>query len=521
MAKGTSVLSGTVKGPDGKPIAGAIVSVHAADSTTIEASSTTDERGRYRLEYLVQKRPYILAVEVAGGKQDVKQLVLRKRVHKEDISLPIGGPTMTGTTTTATTTETDTTTASDTATASDSTTASGTTATGTTATGTTATGTTATGTTATGTTATGTTATGTTATGTTVTASGTTATTATGSSSTTTTVAPGSNAGAFDDLIELIERPDLAPEPRVNAREAFELARMFVIAMYLLAGVPAAVRRLQTVGDARYQMGDLTLARMGAALPADTRQLMERVGTLSTENIYTEEAMWQEIRSGLNLGTAATPSVNGEMASLYRELVRLAADDRAVDPEQVATDDPRQRAEIYNFLRDLKRAIVRITQNMSVYGTTGNTVFLIDKWSRVVLDSLEVLNRIATQNVESEDSDDMYVWSLLAAATDTPRGTVKGYIVNARNGGELLRLAVAIYDAVQAARIPSSGAGGIGPGQGDLDREDDEFLRSLFFAQGSDIFLEPLKSKIGTTQVAVALRKDGGLLRDYVAQLWP
>jgi hypothetical protein len=135
---------------------------------------------------------------------------------------------------------------------------------------------------------------------------------------------------------------------------------------------------------------------------------------------------------------------------------------------------------------------------------------------------VEVLNRVATKNVQSEDSDDKSPWSLLAAATDTPRGTVKAYIVNARNGGELLRLAVEIYDAIQAGRIPSSGGpGGSGPGQGDLDREDDPFLRTLFFSRGSDIFTEPLKTKIGATRVSVALKKDGGLVRDYVAQLWP
>jgi hypothetical protein len=261
-------------------------------------------------------------------------------------------------------------------------------------------------------------------------------------------------------------------------------------------------------------------------LPAATQQRMQDVVELRTAQFDTEEEIWAEIRKGFNLGTAAVPSVNGEFASLYRSLVALSADDRnAVDPEKVRADDPRQAAEINNFMRDLKRAILRMTQNMSVYGTLG-TARLVNKWSKVVLDSVQVLNRIATQNVESEDSDDLSPWSLLAAATDTPRGTVKAYIVNARNGGELLRLTVAIYDAIQAGRIPAGGgpgapAAGPGGGQGDLDREDDPFLRALFFAKGSDIFLEPLKTKIGATEVSVALKKDGGIARDYVAQLWP
>ena len=58
---------------------------------------------------------------------------------------------------------------------------------------------------------------------------------------------------------------------------------------------------------------------------------------------------------------------------------------------------------------------------------------------------------------------------MLAAVTGTPRSTVKAYVVNAHNGGQLLKLVVGAYQVLQDGRL--------------LDKEDGRTLYDIFFTR--------------------------------------
>jgi hypothetical protein len=192
--------------------------------------------------------------------------------------------------------------------------------------------------------------------------------------------------------------------------------------------------------------------------------------------------------------------VNADFKLLYRELVGLGADElNGVDPRTVEAQEAAQAAVIFNFLGTLKRAILRLTQNLSVYGTRG-TRDLVEKWSGIVNDSLVVLERIGAQNVVSADQDDKSPWAVLAAITGMPRSTVKAYVVNARNGGELLKLAVGAYQALQDTNA--------------LDAEDRDTLYQLFFAR-KDL------GDGAQNGLSVELKRHAGVLRENLTQLWP
>jgi hypothetical protein len=313
------------------------------------------------------------------------------------------------------------------------------------------------------------------------------------------TVEPG-----FAALAATLHQADFAPEPPVNIDEAYELGRLFTLSMFELARVPESINRLYSETRPQYQVGDLTIQGMDQPDPA-IRTKMQGILDRRTQLFDTEQDLQAAMRSLLDLGTAAVPSVNGDFKLLYRDFMTLSADDRnGVDPKEVRSQDPAQAAVILNFMRALKRAILRVTQNLSVYGTRGTTP-LVDKWSSIVNDSLDVLDYVANpsrgKKVVSSDADDTAAWSLLAALTDTSRSTVKAYVVNARDGGDLLKLAVQVYAAIQSGQLGANG----------LDNESDDFLQDLFFADG----------RVVPGKLGAALKGPATSVKENLTPLWP
>jgi hypothetical protein len=306
----------------------------------------------------------------------------------------------------------------------------------------------------------------------------------------------------FAALAATLHQADFAPEPPVNIDEAFELARLFTLSMFELAGVPEAINKLYTETRPHYQVGDLTIQGMDQPDPA-IRAKMQGILDRRTQLFDTEDDLRSAMRSLLDLGTATVASVNGDFKLFYREFVTLSADDNnGVNPEVVRAQDPAQAAVILNFLRALKRAILRVTQNLSVYGTRGTTP-LVDKWSSIMNDSLDVLDYVARRGnkVVSSDADDRAAWSLLAALAGSSRSTVKAYVVNAREGGDLLKLAVQVYAAIQSNQLGSNG----------LDNESDVFLEDLFFTDG----------RIVPGKLSVVLKAPATSIKEQLTPLWP
>jgi hypothetical protein len=265
----------------------------------------------------------------------------------------------------------------------------------------------------------------------------------------------------------------------VNIGEAIEFRRVYSVGVYVLAGVPQGIARLNESLTSNNGQG-LNLIRKNDLLTGNSIKI-QSILTRRAEDFNNEEAVLRETRREFDLGTSAAPSVNSDFKTLYREFVNLAADDlMGVDPNTLdgkVVFDAKEKEQVINFLKKLKRSIIRLTQNMSVAGSLG-TQTLVKKWSEILKDSLEVLHDVATGNVASDDADDKNVWSVLAALNNMPRSTVKAYVVHAKDGGTLLDYAVQIYQVIQDGN--------------NLENEADNYLRDLFYLPGF-VFKNPDK----------------------------
>jgi hypothetical protein len=256
----------------------------------------TNADGRYLITGLELRKTYLVAIEVEGGRQDAGRVALKTNETTFDMNLPLGGPAVSSTTSATTSTET-----TSTSTATDTTSTA--TDTSSTSTDTTSTSTDTTST-STDTSSTSTsTDTSSTSTDTTSTSTGTTST-----STSTATVAPAPTATvepSFAALEQTLRRDEWAAEGKVNIEEARELARVFVLSMFLLARVPEAVERVYAETRPTYQVGDLTLQEMDQ-LDDNVRTLMQSIVDRRTHTRDTEQAILEEIRASRRSGRGST-----------------------------------------------------------------------------------------------------------------------------------------------------------------------------------------------------------------------
>ncbi len=279
---------------------------------------------------------------------------------------------------------------------------------------------------------------------------------------------------------------------------------MYTIGVYVLADVP---RSISVLNDALVQTNGnngipaLGLINKGALQAANGAQI-QSVLTRRAEDFNNEDTVRVEVRREFNLGTAAAPSANTEFRALYSDFVNVCADDlMGVDPNTLAGKvvfDAKEREQIINFLKKAKRDLIELVQNMSFEGTLGVRP-LLEKWSSILKDSLEVLNRVAQNNIASDDLDDKNVWSLLGRLTGAPRSTVKSFVVHAKDGGALLEQAIQIYQVIQDG--------------GKLLDETDAYLRDLFYQPGF-VFKNPDRV------VAFELKNRASIVKDNWGPTW-
>jgi len=294
-------------------------------------------------------------------------------------------------------------------------------------------------------------------------------------------------------------------EPQVNIEEAIEFRRTYTVGVYVLADVPRAISVLNdalvaTNGNSN-GVPALSLINKGPLQDNNSAQIQD-VLRRRAEQFDDEERVKTEVRRQFNLGTASASSANTEFRALYSDFINLAADDlMGVDPNTLVGKvvfDAKEREQIINFLKKLKRAIIKLVQNMSVAGTLGNRP-LLRKWSEILKDSLEVLNRVAQNNIASDDRDEKNVWTLLSALTGAPRSTVKSFVVHAKDGGVLLEQAIQIYQVIQDG--------------GKLLDESDVYLRDLFYQPGF-VFKNPDRA------AAFELKPGASMVKDNWGPTW-
>jgi len=335
--------------------------------------------------------------------------------------------------------------------------------------------------------------------------------TSTATSATTATLAPGGSSGppagatSFDDLLSLVSTTKYDPNPAVSVEEARQFRRLYTIGNYSLARVTGAVSALNALLNTSTLPGSTGQA---STLPLVSKQALidkhqatiDSILARASDNTRTEADLQMAIRAQFDLGTGAVPSVNAAFKSLFRDFVGLCANDLlAVDPQAVTVTDlteQQKKEELNNFLKRTKRALLRLVENMSVAGTLGSAS-LVEKWSRVFKDSIDVLGDVG-QFVGDDDNDRRHVWSIVAELNRIPKSANDAYVVHAREGGLLLN------DAIDAYQLLST--------KGDLTNEGQSHLRDFFF--------DSAKYGINGETISARLRRNALLIQENWIAAW-
>ena len=300
---------------------------------------------------------------------------------------------------------------------------------------------------------------------------------------------------------------DYGVNPPVRVDEAMEFRRLFTVANFVMARVHNAVASLNTAlrstgnGTGNADASTLPLRNKAGLLDGEGARINDILNRLSTE-FDNEQAVLQQARAQFDLGTAAVPNVNATFKSVYREFVNLCANDLlAVDPAQVAGNplwDQRRTAELNEFLRRLRRTMLRLMENMSLAGSLG-TATLVSKWSPIVSDSLQVLRAVgANGHVAYDDLDRQHIWSIVAELNRQSRESIVPSIVQAREGGQLLGAVIETYRQMVL--------------RGELQADDDASLRALFFDQAT--------YTVDGMSVGAALRRNATMLQENWIAGW-
>ncbi len=366
-----------------------------------------------------------------------------------------------------------------------------------TTTGSTSTGSTTTGSTTTGSTTTGSTTTGSTTTGTT---SATSTTTTGTTTATSVTAAPSDN---FSELMGVITRgSDFALRAPVNIQEAIQFRRLYTVGNYILARVPESIESLNQTLTSDSD-GGLNLVRKGELIDIHIKTI-ESILERTSDEFNNEESVLRELRRQLDLGTETVQEqeVNIEFKAIFKEFIELSEDELlSVDPDEEKIKnnplwDASKTEELYKLLKKLKRVIIKLTENMSDFGTLG-TQSLVQKWSDILADALNLLDKVGDNHIASDDLDDLHVWSVLADLTNVQKSDIEGYIVHAREGGQMLRDVIDIYQKIEV--------------EGHLEDEAHTYLRKLFHEKD---FVFPDKT------VSEVLRNKASLVNENWIPIW-
>jgi len=192
----------------------------------------------------------------------------------------------------------------------------------------------------------------------------------------------------------------------------------------------------------------------------------------------------REAKRQFNLGMSNNVLANVQFPALFKRYVEIG-NDPLLSFDIKAADDPKsfvdksKIAQADNLLKELKSVILQLVRSLSKYGTAA-TRRVNEDWAKFEARGLEVLSIVARDRV-TPDQDEQNVWSVLAVLINKNRETeIAPYVVLARHGGKLLKLAMGTYMKIES--------------ESKLDVFDQPHLRDLF--QQGNIQTEFLTDKI-------------------------
>jgi hypothetical protein len=188
----------------------------------------------------------------------------------------------------------------------------------------------------------------------------------------------------------------------------------------------------------------------------------------------------REAKRQFNLGRSREVEGNLEFPQLFRRYVAIANDPLLFIDLRSELSNPdsnkEQLARVFDLLRDLKLLLLALVRSLSRFSTLASQT-TNKKWSSFESRAMEVLEIVAANRL-TKDIDEQRPLSLLADVTGRNLDThVAPYVALAREGGELLRIALEVYRAASS----------------ELERFDEQHLMDLFQPAGSASFTHRMR----------------------------
>ncbi len=298
--------------------------------------------------------------------------------------------------------------------------------------------------------------------------------------------------GPTDDVtnfFQTLESSDLSIEGPISEEESNQAITLFSVVNVLLGGSSqlkvGGVTKTDVLGvlNLYYGLQDKSLTPkivvksqlLWTAIQTETGQLRDILENLGSDVDFLKK----EAKRQFNLGPNNDVAGNAEFPKLFKRYVDIANDPLLTldirTEETSAFSDKEQIAQAYDLLVELKGLILQIVRSLSKNGTVA-TAQANQQWANYENRAFGVLKQVADARI-SDDVDELRILSVLADLVDRDFDTqLAPYIALARDGGQLLRLAMQTYLTDKA----------------NLDNFDRSYLLSLFQNGTIDTFMTTL-----------------------------
>jgi hypothetical protein len=258
-------------------------------------------------------------------------------------------------------------------------------------------------------------------------------------------------------------------------------------------------RRIDVLGvlTLYYGLQDRSLSNLVVRSQALWTQVEETLNGLRNELDQLGpdvEFLEREARRQFNLGRNNQVAGNTEFPRMFKRYIDIANDPLIfldLRVEQASTDSDKEKvARAFDLLRELKEVILQLVRSLSKYGTFA-TQRANKNWAGFEARAMAVLKQVSDNRLE-DDIDKLRPLSVLADITGKDLDTqIAPYVALARDGGELLDLALEAYRATRDQ----------------LEVFDEQHLLDLFQAQGTQFL---------TTR----MRRSAAIVRAFPLREW-
>jgi hypothetical protein len=305
------------------------------------------------------------------------------------------------------------------------------------------------------------------------------------------------------DFFALLASPDFSLFGPISEAEAEQAITLFSVVALLLAGKSerqvGSERRVDVLGVLAlyYGLQDRSLA--GLVVPSqelwlqiedELKILRDELDRLGPEVEFVE----REAKRQFDLGRNTDLKGNTEFPRLFRRYVEIANSPLLfldLRVEQSSPESDKERVAVaFDLLRELKAVVLQLVRSLSKNGTVA-TSRANKNWAGYQAGAMTVLKKVADLRL-SDDIDERRPLEVLSHLTGRDLDTqIAPYVALAREGGDLLRLALETYRATRD----------------DLEALDEPHLLDLF---------QPETAPFLTTR----MRRDAAVLRQFRLPGW-